>query len=89
MKAEFLPPEGQAIHGTDLGFASIDPHQAFILNVDIDNVKHVFYYHVPTSFGMWLYLLERVRLCTDFVEARRPPYARLDIPTDETVLKKA
>jgi hypothetical protein len=58
IEADFLPPEGQAIHGTDLGFANIDPHQAFILNVDIDDVK-IFYYQVPTSFGMWLYLFER------------------------------
>lgn len=46
-----LPLEIQATHPTHLRLAMIDPHQAFDVCVDIDDYKHVFYYHIPPSFS--------------------------------------
>lgn len=50
IQSYFLPPEIQADGWTNIRPALIDLHQAFQVCVDMDDVNHVFYFHVPSSF---------------------------------------
>ena len=52
IQSDWLPPEINATRRTTLRLALIDPQQGFQICVDMDDVNHVLYYHVPSSQSM-------------------------------------